>query len=478
MAGRYRWWWVVALVASSGFLSGGYCSYRGYYTPGSSGGNGTQLSNGPINRFGSVVIDGSEYATTAASVTLDGLIGSTASLRVGQIALLTGTPARGTAAGTASSLVVTTKLVGPVTALDLAAATVTVLGQTVRITGDTSVGAGVAPTDPAGLLYGQIVAVDGYRTSGGLIASRFDAAAGTPLLRISGRVSQLNGTAQTFDIGGTTVNYLGVVGGLPPAVSNGSYVIASGSSVGGTATLNATQVASQPEAIAGRSGSGGALHGAVTRFATAADFDVAGQPVSTSSATAYSGGLAADLGGDAELQIAGQYDATGTLAATLVTFVPATPFRLVGSVDRIDTTARTFTVAGVALAVADASRWDDRSSAASRTFTYGELRTGDWLEVRGAATGAAAASARVVERRVAPVAALIELQDVVAGLADPALTLAGVAVDTRGATFRDVDGLPLTRSQFFAAASGRIVRARGALAGAATLVATVVALRN
>jgi hypothetical protein len=70
------------------------------------------------------------------------------------------------------------------------------------------------------------------------------------------------------------------------------------------------------------------------------------------------------------------------------------------------------------------------------------------------------------------------LEDDVSALADPSLTLAGIVVDTRGATFSDIHGLALTRNQFFAAAAGHAVRARGSLASGGAFVATVVALRD
>jgi hypothetical protein len=472
-----RWWAVLGLVLASGFLSGGYCASRGYYTPGGTGTSSAQMASGPLSRFGSVFIDGAEYATTAATVSVDGISTSVATLRVGQVVVMSGTSGSGTSAGQAACLVATTKVVGPVSARDLAAGTVTVLGQTVRITGDTSVGEGIAPTELGGLLLGQLVAVDGYRTSSGLIASRLDAASAS-LLRIAGRVASLSGASQTFLLSGTTVNYAGVAGGLVPAITNGSYVVASGGSVTGSATLVAQTVTLQKEATAGASGSSGTLHGAVTRFASPADFEVAGQAVSTGVATVYSGGLATDIALDTEVEVAGQYDAAGVLAATAVGLVPASVFRVVGNVDRIDTAAATFTVAGVALANASGTRWDDRSAVLMRTIAYGDLRIGDWVEVRGVSTGVATANARVVERRTLPASPLTELQDIVAGLADPALTLAGVAVDTRNAVFANVDGVALTRAQFYAVASGHVVRVRGTLTAGGAIVASTVALRD
>jgi len=158
--------------------------------------------------------------------------------------------------------------------------------------------------------------------------------------------------------------------------------------------------------------------------------------------------------------------------------VPATAFRIVGPVDRIDAAAGTFTIAGIALATANGTRWDDRGALRTRTFAFSDLRTGDWVEVRGASTATLAADARVVERRTAPAGALLVLEDDVAALSDPTFVLAGIPVDTRAATFATSTGATLTRNQFFAAAAGHAVRVRGSLASGGALVATAVSLRD
>ena len=475
--GASRAFAVALLIASSGFLAGSYCSERGYYTLGGTTTSG-QVASGAIARFGSVFVDGAEYTTSSATVTIDGVTASEAVLVPGQVATLGGTPASASVAGVAHALVVTTRLVGPATSVDLAAHTITVLGQTVQVTGDTSVGDGIAPMEPAGLLLGQLLAIDGYRTSTGIRASRIDPATGGVLLRVAGRIGALDGATQTFSIGATTVSYAGVTGGLPASASVGAYAIASGATVGGSAILNAQQVLVQAEAGAGASGTSGVVHGAVTRFGATTDFDVAGQPVSTGSATTYDGGSATSIAADVELEVSGTYNSSGVLVATAIAFVPTTDFRIVGPVDFIDSTAATFSVGGITLATTAATRWDDRGPVHARTFALATLGTGDWVEVRGDTTGIAAADGRVVERRVAPAQTQLVLEDDVSAFADPSLTLAGIVVDTRGATFADINGAPLTRNQFFTSAAGHAVRARGSLASGGAFVATAVALRN
>ena len=225
--GSSPWLSTAGILGLAVLLSGSYCSWRGYYVPASLGGgsSSTQTTIGPVGAFASVFVNGTEFADSTATVTVDGAASSESALLVGQVATLGGA-AGSSSAGTANTIAVTTKLVGPVSAIDLAAGTVTVLGQTVQITGDTSVGAGIAPADVGGLLVGDVVAIDGYRTSAGLIASRFDLAVAGRSYQVAGPVSNLVGATQTFTIDGTTIDYSAASAGLPSQLANGNYVVA------------------------------------------------------------------------------------------------------------------------------------------------------------------------------------------------------------------------------------------------------------
>jgi hypothetical protein len=467
---------LVTVLASGAVLQGGQCSYRGHLFGGAA--SDSQVSVAPVGAFGSVFVDGVEFTTSGATITLDGNASFEAALVVGQRAAVTGTVASGATSGTATTVVVEDALVGPVSAVSPAGSTVTVLGQSVRIDGNTSVGPRIDPADVNGLAVGDVIVVNGSRTSTGFIASRVDRAVFGRAFRVVGRVAEISGLAQQFKLGATTVDFSGVSGGLPAAVVNGAYAAATGVKLGNDTTLQASLVEVETEAAAGSSGASGSLSGAVTRFASATDFDVAGQHVTTSTTTTFVNGARTDLRLDALLRLAGQYDSAGALAATSIDVRPAANVRVVGPIDALDASARTVRVDGITLSTVAATRWDDRSAAALRTFGFADLRSGDWVEVRGiAGSTPLAATAEVLERHVQPATVLDELQDLPSGLANPELTLTGVTVNTRAAFFFDAAGLVLSRPAFFAASAGRVVRARGTLA-AGTLNADTVMLRN
>ncbi len=477
MAGRTRgrrWFAGGTALALSAFLSGSYCSYRGYYTPGGAGAASGPTTIGPVSAFASIFVDGDEFATGTATITMDGSAASEPALHIGQVATVTGTPG-----GSATTIATYTRLAGPVTAIDLSAGTVTILGQTVLITGDTIVGAGLAPTDVGGLALGASVVVDGYRTSTGLIASRFELGSLAQAARVGGIVAQLDGLQQTFTLAGTTVSFA-TLGILPAGVKTGSYLIASGSvqSAALTPTLAATQLAPLTESPAGGNGAAGVVHGAITRFASLADFDVAGQPVTTTATTLYLDGAATSLAADVEVEVAGTYDASGRLDASSIDISPAAVVRIVGPVSALDAGVATISVAGTTLATDAHTRWDDRGVLQQRTFAFANVAVGDWVEVRGVATGSLAATAHVLERRVQPATGLIELQDVAAAIASPFLTLTGISVNGRAAILSDVNGQQLTLATFFSLAPGRIVRATGTLAADGSLIAQTLALRQ
>lgn len=477
MAGRTngrRWLAAAILVGLSAFLSGSYCSYRGYYVPGGAGAASAPTTIGPVSAFASIFVDGDEFGTGSATITMDGSAASEPALRIGQVATVTGAPG-----GSAITIATNSRLAGPVAAIDRSAGTVTILGQTVRITGDTIVDAGVAPTDVGGLALGATVAVDGYRTSTGLIASRFDLVSAARAARVGGVVAQLDGLHQTFTLAGTTVSFA-TLGSLPAGVTTGSYVIASGSvqSAALTPTLTATQLAPMTESRAGGSGAAGVVHGAITRFASLADFDVAGQPVTTTASTSYVEGAASSLAGNVEVEVAGTYDSSGRLDATSIDIAPAAVVRVVGPVGALDASVATITVAGITLATDAHTRWDDRGVLQLRTFRFANLAVGDWVEVRGVATGSRRANAHVLERRVQRATGLIELQDIPAAVASPSLTLTGVDVNGHAAILTDVNGQLLTLATFFSLAPGRVVRATGTLAADGSFVAQTLALRQ
>ena len=471
------WQRLAAVLGAALLLTGAsQCSFGGHdFGPGSAA-DTHQSTSAPISTFGSILAATTEFATASATITLDGTAVDESKLRPGQVVTLSGTVVSGGLAGTASAASVTDKLIGPVSAIDPGAGSFTVLGQTVYATGDTSVGPGFTVPDVAGFTVGTVLVIDGYRTSTGLVASRIDLPLAGQVLQVAGSVSGLDGFTHQFSINGSTIDYGNASAGLPALVTNGSYVIASGGSTTNSTTLQAARVTATTESPAGASGDNGVVHGAVTRFRSNIDFDVAGQTVSTGSGTAFTHGTLADVMLDREVEVAGTYSSSGVLAANSIDVTPAAIFRVVGPVASLGASGAMLDIDGITVSTGRATRWDDQRGQGIKAFGLSSLTTGDWVEVRGLPGTGTAATARVVERRVAPSPAFVELQDVPTAISAPTFTLTGVAVDARTATFADASGQPLSQSSFFSQAAGQVVRVRGAFI-AGTLTAASVALR-
>jgi len=144
------------LAACGGGSSGG--------SPGASGISG---ASGVVTGFGSVFVNGQEFATGSGTQVLDGdnddAASSTASLQVG---MTVDVDASG---GSATMLRFTSAVRGEIDAIDPTGPTLTVLGQTVQVTSGTSFAgqagnsaAGAAVAQLSDLHVGDYVVVFGY----------------------------------------------------------------------------------------------------------------------------------------------------------------------------------------------------------------------------------------------------------------------------------------------------------------------------
>src|SRR5690242_10772242 len=126
---------------------------------------------GPITGFGSIFVDGIEYSTAAAQITVDGHAATEAQLRAGQVVTVNGTQNADGKTGTATQVTFVDDVQGPVTAVDLTSNTFVVLGQTVRVTTATLLDANIQPADVTGLTAGVVVEVSGFRDASGTIVA-------------------------------------------------------------------------------------------------------------------------------------------------------------------------------------------------------------------------------------------------------------------------------------------------------------------
>lgn len=319
-------------------------------------------SQGPISGFGSIVVGGVRYDDSRAAVTdEDGVSHHRSALKLGmtvQVEAGVVTRAAGHAGGSnspaanasaaASRIRFGSEIVGPVGAVNSAAGTLQVLGQTVTVTSatvfDDSLVGGLAA-----LAAGAVVEVHGIRdtATGATVATRIEPKAGATRYRLRGAVAALDSTAKTFTIGGVTVNYAAVTP-APGGLANGQAV---------RVLLQTTQ--SSGAWVATALGNGMRLpegtvreahiEGLITAYTSSTAFTVNGLVVDARSATFPDGSTGIVLG--ARVEVTGSVT-NGKLVATEVEIeerrdAGKRALQLHGDISSIDTAAKTFVLRGV-----------------------------------------------------------------------------------------------------------------------------------
>ena len=426
---------------------------------------GITIAQGPINGFGSVIVNGVRYATGGATITVDGQPGTESDLRVGQVVRVEGTVDASGTSGTARSISYDDEVEGPVQSIDLAVSRFVVLGQTVQVGPGTSFDDSIVPRGLDGLKIDDRVEVSGLVGADGVIAAtRVELKAAAGSVEVKGTVESVDTAARRFRINQLQVDYAsaqlsGFAAGQP---ANGDLVEVDGSA-NGTGVLVATRVEKRSASLSGTTDDDADVEGLVTRYVSASDLDVAGQRVTTTPSTRYEGGTAASLALNVNVEVEGGFDSSGRIVATKVEFRQQSDVELAGTVDSVNAAGSSIVVLGVTVRTNSLTRFEDQSSADVERFSLADLRVGDYVQIHAYRDATGLVATRL-EREDAQ--AGLELQGVATDVVEPNFRVAGIAVTTGPQTeYRDNDGGSITAAAFFVAAPGREVKVRGSLAG-------------
>jgi hypothetical protein len=247
---------------------------------------------GPIQRFGSVFVNGREYRVDAGTlVTIDGKPAPLAALRVGDMVLVRGL-AEGAHGGVARGIAAWQAIIGPVSAVSATGTHITVLGQTIAL--------GAAQP---GVRVGAMVGISGQPMADGT----WTAYRVTPLpagqnFRLAAVVSAVGKTSVTF--GGLTLQaapaQLAGIGVGEPAVITGHII--NGQPV--LTTLTATPLTFGPPG---------------TRVEIEGYFRAAGSGklVGANGLVAQITGKVPPLSGERPMELVGRVSASGEIAGTI-----------------------------------------------------------------------------------------------------------------------------------------------------------------
>ena len=440
-----------------------------------SGGNASNsvgvATSGVISAFGSVFVNGVRYDISAARLQKNGKSVTQSALAVGEVALVHGKQDRASGQGSAESVDVEDNVVGPAAAINVGANTLTVLGQQVIVTANTSFAASIVPGDLSGLLADDLIEVSGLvDASGAITATRIGRAEAGEALQVLGAVAHLDATAHTFMINGLKVEFSTATleGFAPGQPADADVVIVRGTAFdAATVTLTATEVRrADSERSAAGSGERVEQEGLVTRFVSATDFDVNGAPVTTTANTVFEDGTVGDIAMNARIEVHGTLDANQVLVADVVEIDHVAVIALAATVEKVDSANNTLQVLGVDITVDATTRFEDKSSAHIQMFTLKDVNVGDSVLVRGFESPAASGKlqARRLER-VAP-GTEVEVRGPFTASTAPQFQILGVVVDASNASFGGVeDHMGMTSADFFAQAPGQVVEVRGTAAG-------------
>ena len=418
------------------------------------GGSGATSAFGTITAFGSVFVNGVEFNTSGATIVLDDNPAAESNLRVGMVVTVNGS--RSGSSGSATRIEVDDAVKGFVEA-KVDPNHWTVMGQTVLVDDRTRFENNAQPgVGEFAEVHGLVVA-DGT-ISGGFIEKKN---APFPAFEVKGFVKNHNDASKTFDIGTLTVNYSNAtINDMPnPATTswNGLLVEAKGSTCTGTAPVCGTLTASkvEPNGPQMQEADEFEIEGFVTSLTSTSDFVVGNQRVVTTGSTRFEGGVASDIAVGVKLEVEGVL-AGGVLTASKVEFRESV--RLEGDVANLG--AGSFGLNGLPGIVVTANGLTEFQGGISG---LSGLANGNHVRVRGRLGSGTTVIASEIEKRSADPRVELQgpIQSITGASPNQIVTILGVAVDTTGVVFEDVN-----RAAFFAqAVVGTLVKARGTLGG-------------
>lgn len=355
---------LIALTACGGGGGGGQAAQGG--TPGAA------VSKGVVTAKGSIFVNGIEYNTAGAAITIDDKPGKENDIKVGMTVKVRGTSDDATKKGTAVKIEARDALEGEIESVDAANKTITVMGQTVRIEDnitrlnddDT-----IKVFANAGLAVGNMVEINGFPDDkGGLRATRV-AKKATGEFEVKGFVTSL--TASSFNLaltpGGATFLTVNFSAGLLPAgLADGMMAEVKSLAKPAAGAITASSI--KLEDRLGEAGEKVEVEGIVSS-GTLASFIVNGQIVLTDASTVFEGGLSSDFALGMKLEAEGSLNANGELVATKIHFRSSIKIEA----DASNVTSTGLTVLGKAVAINNFTRIDNNN---------GPLANGAHLEVK------------------------------------------------------------------------------------------------
>lgn len=352
-------------------------------------------AKGVISGFGNMHVNGIQYATDTATVTMDGVPATINNLQVGMVVTVKGTINADRTAGVATAIEFCDLLQGPVSAIDPEAGTITIFGQTIRVDKETFY---AHFSGLAALNVGDIVEVSGFPDgAGAIMATYLDKK--TPLAeselkgQVTGPVAAKAFTVQI--VRNSPPVKVSSSSAIDPLIKVGSWVAVTIASAGsGGATVTATGVRRR-ELLPIANGERVEMEGYITELKGVHGFQV-------NEITVTAGGVAAAKG----LTAGGKVTVSGTMSnglllATTIEKEQKSDVTLGGEVYRVAPGTLTLNLQGCTVFVNERTAFRDDSSRHDRNFGLegvSGVKAGDYLEVSGELGGNNIIATKIVRK--------------------------------------------------------------------------------
>jgi Domain of unknown function (DUF5666) len=457
------------------------------------GGTGSlaTVSSGPVTKFGSVFVSGTEYDNTNALYCIDHDPCSRENrLKIGMVVLVNGTRtveygSNKTLTQVADTITYEETVEGVVQSVAADGLSLVVLGQVVSVNLKTEIDPSLQGTtlhvlDPA-KVANTLVEISGFVTGDGtILATLIQPHTGVPHYEIEGVIKNHDRTAKTFAIGSLIVDYSRPTTdvSLMPSPTNRTwdglivFVLGDQWRHGGTgpngAELTAMRV--KLEGLGVVDIQDAEVEDFITQVVSPGDFFINNQRVQTTASTTFEGGTAGDLIVGAHIEVEGSV-ANGILHAEHISF--ESEIELQSNVASIDVNANTLTLAGLSGSLIQVDAKTAIRGNGNLTRFEG-IQPGDHLTIHGRLNAGNIIVATELERSSSTTE--ITFQGPVTTVAPPTLTIAGTSIDTSAipdAGFRDRSGT-IDRSGFFnGLRPGSDVNLRGSLSGSSVTWQTI-----
>lgn len=444
------------------FLSLASCD-PGPQAGGGIGGTGSvaTVSSGPVTKFGSVFVSGTEYDNSRTIYCIDDdPCSSQNRLKLGMVVLVNGRTTESYSNNqpltrVADTITFEESVEGVVQFIAEDGLSLIVLGQVIHLDQKTVIDSSVPGQSVANLLRNQDrIEVSGFVVGDGhILATLIMMHTGNPHYEVQGAIKNHDATAQTFEIGALEVHYSTAdISQMPPASPtwNGLVVHVRGDhwSQGGSgpygAQLTATRV--KPMGLGVENSSEAELEGFILQVDAPGNFLVNNLRVQTTASTVFEGGAVSDLVVGAHIDVNGHLIG-GVLQATRISFEGE--IELSAYVASIDTASRSLTLFGLdGMTV----RVDNRTAIGGENDLrrFEDIAIGDRLEIHGRPAGGNSLLAVELERS-GPTTEM-KFEGFVRSAADPQLVILGATIDTSSIPdnrFIGNDGTAIGQSAFF-----------------------------